>query len=115
MNKFLFSMLCIAVLWPVSAFAGALYGTLRIGQAPANGVTVKVACPGFGGSGRPTAVGEAVTDTRGSCSLRVEANGRCEMQLLRDGRTGKPFEVFVSTNSLRFDVDVDGSTMSKAR
>ena len=116
MTKFLFPILCVAVLWPVAAAAGALYGTVRIGQAPADRVTIKVACPRFGGSGRPppTAVGEGATDSRGSYSLRVEAVGPCKMQLQRDGRVGTEFDVFVSNNSLRLDVEADAA-MNKVR
>lgn len=108
MTKLLIAILCAAALWPLSVEAGTLYGTVRVGSTPAAGVGVSVACPGFGGPGRPPpATGDATTDTRGSYSLRVEANGPCKMRLQRDGRTGPEFDVFVANNSLRLDVDAD--------
>lgn len=116
MSRFLSSALCLAVLWPLSAAAGTLYGTVRIGTTPAAGVTVKVACPGFGAPGRPPpgVAGEATTDARGSYSLRLEFNGPCKIQLQREGRVGAPFDGFVSNNSLRLDIEADGN-LNKVR
>ena len=96
------------LLVPHAASAGALYGTVRVGGAPAAGVAIVVACPAFKSPG-PPAVIEALTDARGSYSLGVSASGRCEMQVRRGGQVGAAFEVFVSDNPLRFDFEIDGS------
>jgi hypothetical protein len=105
----------VLVLWlglPASAIAGPLYGTVRQGQAPAAGVEITVACPGFD---RPSqVVAPVLTDARGSFSMRVPATGRCEMRVRRDDRVGTPFEVFVSNNALRFDFQIDGA-MNRVR
>jgi hypothetical protein len=116
MKSALFLVVGLASLLPTSAFAGALYGTVRIGQAPADRVEIRVACPKFGrpGASSPPVVASTVTDTRGSFSLRVEASGRCEMQLQRDRNVGTAFEVFVSSNPLRFDFEIDGA-MNRVR
>ena len=93
------------VLMPQSASAGVLYGTVRLGEAPAAQVNIAVACPGFDPPGRPTIA--TVSDARGSFSLRVPTSGRCEMRVRRGDQVGAPFEVFVSTNPMRFDFVLD--------
>jgi hypothetical protein len=87
------------------ALAGPLYGTVRAGNAPAAGVNIAVACPGFGRPAQSPV--ETTSDERGSFSLRVAASGRCEMRARRGSQTGAPFEVFVSNNPARFDVELD--------
>jgi hypothetical protein len=106
MKHVLFVVPGLFLFLPQSASAGPLYGTVRVGQAPAASVNVTVACPGFGRPAQPPS--EAVTDARGSFSLFVQASGRCEMRVGRGGQAGAPFEVFVSNNAIRFDVTVDG-------
>ena len=116
MKNILFLVLGFSVLLPLSASAGALYGTVRTGTGPAGGVKIYVACPRFSGPGQPSprGTGEAETDTRGSYALRVQASGRCEMRLQKNSRKGTAFEVFVSNNSLRFDFEIDDA-MDKVR
>src|SRR5262249_42943011 len=116
MKNLLFLVLGIVVLSPLYASAGALYGTVRIGQAPAAGVVMDVACPRFNPPGQPPprVTAHAVTDTRGSFSLRVEADGRCEMRLQRNNQVGNAFEVFASNNSLRLDLEIDNA-MNRVR
>lgn len=99
----------MAVLLPSSTivFAGPLYGTVRSANTPSPGIEITVACPSLARPARPPTV--AVTDQRGSFSMRVPTNGRCEMRLRRGNQLGMPFEVFLSDNPLRFDLDVDGS------
>jgi hypothetical protein len=76
-----------------------------MGQAPAAGVEISVACPGFD---RPAqAPAPVATDARGSFSLLVPASGRCEMRVGRGNQVGAPFEVFVSNNPLRFDFEIN--------
>jgi hypothetical protein len=116
MKKVLFLVVGLSLLLPQSASAGALYGTVRIGQVPAAAVMISVACPGFNRPGRPPpqAMTDVVTDARGSFSLRVPTSGRCEMRVRRDSQVGAAFEVFVSNNPLRFDFTIDG-TMNRVR
>ena len=102
-----FSLLMV---WSQPASAGPLYGTVRIGQAPAAGIEVSVACPSFE---RPP-LARVVTDARGSFSLQVPASGRCEMRVRRGNQSGNPFVVFVSNNPLRFDFEIDGG-MNRVR
>jgi len=99
-------VLGLALLLPAGVIAGPLYGTVRLGPKPAAGVEISVACPKF--DGRPPLV-SAMTDVRGSYSLRVPATGRCEMRVRQGNLMGNSFEVFVSTNALRFDFQIDGA------
>jgi hypothetical protein len=91
----------------VPALSGALYGTVRLGGAPAGGITLVVSCPGFDAAGARSAQG--VADASGSYSLNVPASGRCEMRIQSNGRIGAPFEVLVSENPVRFDLKIDGA------
>ncbi len=89
---------------PSLALAGPLYGTVKLGSAPAAALTVSVACPAFSG---PQASASATTDQSGSFSLLVSATGRCEMRVSRGGQHGAPFQVFVSDKPLRFDFEIN--------
>ena len=100
----------LPLLLPQPASPGPLYGTVRIGQAPAAGIEVSVACPSFE---RPP-LAWVVTDARGSFSLQVPASGRCEMRVRRGNQSGSPFVVFVSNNPLRFDFEIDAG-MNRVR
>ena len=104
MRKLLLSVL-VSLFIAESAWAGPLYGTVRIAQAVAPGVTVEVACPGFAGG----AVISAITDGQGSYSLLVPTAGGCEMRVRRGGQVGAAFGVGISDNALRLDLAVDGS------
>ncbi len=112
----LFLVPVLSLLLSPIASAGALYGTVRIGQTPARDVRIFIACPRFNRPGQPlpSATADSVADPRGSFSLRVPATGRCEMKVQRDRQIGSPFEVFVSDNPLRFDFEIDGA-MNKVR
>lgn len=88
MRKLLLPAL-VSLLVAESAWAGPLYGTVRIGSAAASDVTVEVACPGFAGG----TVFSAATDAQGSYSLLVRAVGGCEMRVRRGGQTGAAFGV----------------------
>ena len=105
MRKLLLSVL-VSLLIAESASAGPLYGTVRIAQGTASGVTVEVACPGFAGG---SIVASATTDAQGSYSLLVPTAGGCEMRVRRGGQVGAPFAVGVSDNALRLDPVLDGS------
>lgn len=98
----LFSSLLLA---PALASAGPLYGTVRTGSGPATGVSVMVACPSF--ANPVEAPGPVLVDAHGSFTLRVQTNGRCEMRAKSSQTLGAPFPVFSSTNSLRYDFQVD--------
>jgi hypothetical protein len=106
-KKFSLFILSASLLMSHATFAGALYGTARIGQAPAANTKISVACPGFDKPGQTSL--STVTDARGSFSLRVQATGRCEMRVEQNNRTGSAFEVFVSNNPLRFDFELDNA------
>jgi hypothetical protein len=97
----LFSFLLLA---PALAGAGAIYGTVRT-SGPALGVSVMVACPSF--TNAVETLGPVAVDARGSFTLRVQTNGRCEMRAQSARFVGKPFTVFSSSNSLRYDFQVD--------
>jgi hypothetical protein len=116
MKYVLFLVIGLSLLLPTPAFAGALYGTVRIGRAPAAGVRIFVACPEFGRPGLPSPRVETdvVTDTRGSFSLRVAASGRCQMRVQHANQIGGTFQVFVSDNPLRFDFELDDA-MNRVR
>jgi hypothetical protein len=104
MRKLLLPVL-VSLLIAESASAGPLYGTVRIGQGVASGVTVEVACPGFAGG----AVVSATTDGQGSYSMLVPAVGGCEMRVRRGGQVGASFGVGISENALRLDLTLDGN------
>lgn len=99
----LFSSLLLA---PALASAGPIYGTVRT-SGPATGVSVMIACPSF--TNAIETVGPAPVDARGSFTLRVQTNGRCEMRAQSAQSMGRPFIVFSSSNSLRFDFQVDAA------
>jgi hypothetical protein len=105
MNKLLLPVL-VSLLIAESAWAGPLYGTVRIAQGTAAGVTVEVACPSFSGGGT---VVSATTDGQGSYSLLVPTVGGCELRLRRGGQVGAAIGVGISENALRLDLTVDGS------
>jgi hypothetical protein len=105
MCKLLLSVL-VSLLIAESASAGPLYGTVRIAQGTAAGVTVEVACPGFAGG---SIVASAPTDGQGSYSLLVPTAGGCEMRLRRGGQVGAAFGVGISDNALKLDLTVDGN------
>jgi hypothetical protein len=94
----------LTLLLPLVASAGALYGTVRSGGTPLVGSRIELACPSF--AGRQTGT-EVTSDGSGSFSLRVAANGRCEMRVQRGNLTGPAFDVYLSNNPLRFDFVVD--------
>lgn len=97
--------LWLALLLPIAATAGPLYGTVRLGGGAAGGIGIEVACPSLE---RPEqGAGSTVTDPRGSFSLLVPATGRCQMRLRRGAEVGAPFDVFSSDNPLRFDLQID--------
>lgn len=102
MKTFLFFSLGGLLILPSSAVAGPLYGTVRLGQAPAAQVNVVVACPNQPPTG-------TTTDARGSFSLLVPTSGRCRMRVERGNQKGDEFEVFVSDNPMRFDVVLDNA------
>ena len=85
--------------------AGPLYGTVRAPGLQLTSLTVHVACPSFG---QPSEQVDANVDARGSFALRVQTNGRCQMQIRSGGQSGAPFSVFVSNNPLRYDFSIDG-------
>jgi hypothetical protein len=99
------SMVLLA-LASMPATSGPLYGTVRVGNAPAANFTLDIACPGFGA---PSGSFSAKSDGSGSYSLLVRWSGQCEMRVSGNGRTGAPFPVFVSDNAVRFDFVLDGA------
>ncbi len=107
-------LLLVVTLWllsPLLANAGALYGTVRIGQLPAENLNIFVACPAFNPGALPS---PTVTDSRGSFSIRVASSGRCQMRVGRQNVVGTAFDVFVSNNPLRFDFTID-KAMNRVR
>ena len=84
------------------AYAGALYGTLMVGNAPAAGYSLYLECPGS-----PTMT--VATDGHGSFSMLARAVGSCSMWVQRGGSVGRKFTVFVSDNPMRFDFSVDNA------
>ena len=101
------ALLGVLVLMTQVATAGPLYGTVRIGAAPASGVQISVACPTFSVPAHTSP--PVMTDANGSYSLLVRATGSCQMQVSRGDQVGAAFEVFVSDNPLRFDFQIDAA------
>jgi hypothetical protein len=99
------SLLALA---PVAAISGPLYGTVRVGGAPAAGISIIVACPGFS-AGASARTSRALTDSSGGYSLNIAASGRCQMRLEGNGRTGNAFDVFLADNPALFDFQIDGA------
>jgi hypothetical protein len=90
----------VAVMQP--AHAGALYGTLLIGNSPAGGYSLHLECPG-------TSTTTVATDGHGSFSMLARAVGSCNMWVERGGSVGRKFVVFVSDNPMRFDFSIDSA------
>jgi hypothetical protein len=97
-----FFVLALLALPLQPAYAGALFGTLRVDNAPAQGYSVFLQCPG-------TQLATATTDPRGGFTLRAQAVGSCSMWVQHGNVVGGRFSVFVSDQPMRFDVAVDGS------
>ena len=85
-----------------SAQAGALYGTLTLGNSPAAGYALHLECPGI-----PTTT--VATDNRGRFSLLARAVGSCNMWVQHGGAAGRKFVVFVSDNPMRIDLSIDSA------
>jgi hypothetical protein len=84
------------------AYAGALYGTLTIGNSPAAGYALHLECPGL-------ATTTVATDGRGSFSMLARAVGSCNMWVQHGSAVGRKFVVFVSDNPMRFDFSIDSA------
>jgi len=97
-------LIVFLLLSPALARAGAIYGTVRTGGS-VMGISVMVACPSF--SNPVETAGPVPIDARGSFTLHVQTNGRCQMRAQTTRSTGTPFTVFSSSNSLRYDFQVD--------
>jgi hypothetical protein len=99
-----FALAALAMLLPLEADAGALYGTVRLSSAPLVGARILLACPAFDKAQSSTS---AQSDGSGSFALNVGATGRCQMRVEHGGRAGPNFDVYVSDNPVRFDLAVD--------
>lgn len=104
--KLLMPLFLSLLLGPAIASAGTLYGTVRTDGGPASELSLMVACPSF--TNARESPDPVPVDARGSFTVRVRANGRCEMRVRSPHALGDPFPVYSSNSSLRYDFQVDG-------
>jgi hypothetical protein len=88
---------CLAALWPVSAFAGNIFGSISENRQPAKSVEVVVLC---GANSF-----EARTDDAGSYSLRANEPGRCTFRVNYKGQTAET-EIFSYDQPTRYDFEL---------
>ena len=93
----------VALLLPMSALAGPIYGTIVGGPNPKR---IDVGCPDF----EPQAYRiSGQTDNSGSFRMNVAWQGRC---LLRVNNSA-PVPVFASNNPIRYDFDLAGQRLRR--
>ena len=88
---------CLAAMWPVSAFAGNIFGSLFEKGRPAQGVEVTVTCG--------EKIYPARTDEDGSYSLRAQEAGRCRFSVNYKDQTADT-EVFSYDQPTRYDFEL---------
>ncbi len=88
---------CLAAIWPVSAFAGNIFGTLSESRKPIEGAEVTVVCG--------TNNYQARTDDRGSYSLRAEEPGRCTFRVTYKKQSVET-EIFSYSQPTRYDFEL---------
>ena len=92
-----FLVLCLAAIWPVSAFAGNIFGRLSENGQPVKGADVTVTC----GSRNY----QARTDNDGSYSLRTDEPGRCMFSVKYKDQNPE-IEVFSYDQPTRYDFEL---------
>jgi len=92
-----FVLWCFAAFWPMSAFAGNIFGSLTESKQPIKGASVTVTC----GSENY----EGGTDADGAYSVRAEATGRCTFSVNYKDQTVET-EVFSYNQPTRYDFDL---------
>ena len=91
-------VLLLILLFPVSAFAGNIFGNLKEeGRSVGPGVAVQIKCGGDGPVGK--------TDEYGAYSINVP-RGRCELTVNYRGQWTPPFQIASSDDPARYDFDV---------
>ncbi len=90
-------VLCLAAIWPVSAFAGNIFGHLSENRQPVKGADVTVTC----GSRNY----QARTDDDGSYSLRADEPDRCMFSVKYKDQTAET-EVFSYDQPTRYDFEL---------
>src|SRR5262249_22085422 len=92
-----FAVVCLAVICPLSAFAGNIFGHLSENRKPVKAAEVTVTC----GSNSY----QAQTDNDGSYSIRAQEPGRCMLAVKYNDQTAET-EVFSYDQPTRYDFEL---------
>jgi Carboxypeptidase regulatory-like domain len=92
-----FAVVCLAVICPVSAFAGNIFGHLSENRQPVKAAEVTVTC---GSNSYQTQ-----TDDDGSYSIRADEPGRCMLSVKYKDQTAET-EVFSYDQPTRYDFEL---------
>lgn len=96
--------LAVFSLLPTLAAAGEIFGTIKEGGKPADGVTVEIRSP--------ARVYITKTDKYGSYSVYVPEAGKCRLAVKTNG--GAPsIEVYSYEKSARYDLVVEGQSLRR--
>jgi len=92
-----FAVVCLAVMCPLSAFAGNIFGHLSENRKPVKSAGVTVTCG--------TNSYQAQTDDDGSYSIRADEPGRCMLSVKYKDQTAET-EVFSYDRPTRYDFEL---------
>jgi hypothetical protein len=92
-----FAVVCLAVMCPLSAFAGNIFGHLSENGKPVKSAGVTVTCG--------TNSYQAQTDDDGSYSIRADEPGRCMLSVKYKDQTAET-EVFSYDRPTRYDFEL---------
>ncbi len=106
------TMLLLLILFlPTFAFAGQIYGSLKIdNKSVGEGVEIKIKCGEAPYSGR--------TDPYGSYSVYLRQAGRCTLTVTYGGQESQPFGIESYEDPVRYDFDLvrqDGTLVLRRR
>ncbi len=96
--------LAVLTFLPAMAAGGEIFGTIKEGGKPAEGVTVEITSP--------AKVYTAKTDKYGSYSVYVPETGKCRLAVKTNG--GAPsIDVYSYEKSARYDLVVEGNSIRR--
>jgi hypothetical protein len=92
-------LLLLMIFFPILAFAGEIYGNIKVGGGPVpEGVKIEIMCPD-----RPYST---TTDKFGSFRIYVSREGRCTLTV-HYGQPPPSYEVFSYEGSVRYNLILD--------
>src|SRR5262245_31471901 len=103
-RQLVFSLVFLAGLVPAVAFAGRIFGDIKLeGKPLPAGVPVMISRAPEGGKGPATMVDSTSTDKFGAYKLNVKDEGKCTLTIVYEKQT-VPFEAFSYKEATRYDL-----------